>query len=260
MHSFIVNFLEKHKDQPFFLYYPMVHIHTPIVRTPNSRNGESKDVLYADNIEYMDKLVGKLMAKLDRLHLRDKTLVVFTGDNGTALFAKDLSKVDGRSIIGAKGQMLEGGSRVPLVVNWPGTTPAGKVCHDLTDFSDFFGTFTELAGATLPGGLTIDSHSIAPQIKGEAGTPRDWIYMELNGKSYARDARYKLTRMGKLFDLKNAPFEEIPVADDSTDPDVMATRRKLRAILDDHRALAPERRASKKQARPAEEPSDEDDD
>ncbi len=257
MHAFIVNFLEKHKDEPFFLYYPMVHIHTPIVRTPNSKKGESKDQRYADNIEYMDKLVGKLMAKLDRLHLREKTLVIFTGDNGTALFAKNISKVDDKPICGAKGEMLEGGSRVPLIVNWPGTTPAGKICHDLTDFSDFFGTFSELAGARLPDGLTIDSHSIVPQIKGETGTPRDWIYMELNGKSYARDARYKLTRTGELFDLKNAPFEEIPVANDTTDPDVLAARRNLNAVLIDHRALAPENAPGAKNAR-TKEPEDDD--
>lgn len=256
MHSFIVNFLEKHKDQPFFLYYPMVHIHSPILRTPNSKRGESRDQRYADNIEYMDKLVGKLMAKLDRLHLRERTLVVFTGDNGTALFAKDISKVDDKPISGAKGSMLEGGSRVPLIVNWPGTTPAGKICHDLTDFSDFFGTFTELAGAPLPDGLTIDSHSITPQITGEPGRPRDWIYMELNGKSYARDARYKLTRAGNLFDLKNAPFEEIPVANDATDSDALTARKELRAVLNDHRALAPAGRAGKRKERPAESEDD----
>jgi arylsulfatase A len=135
-----------------------------------------------------------------------------------------------------KATMLEGGSRVPLLVNWPGTTPAGKVNHDLTDFSDFFGTFAELGGATPPEGVTIDSQSFAAQIKGEKGTPRDWIYVELSGKSYVRDARYKLTNKGDMFDLKNAPFEEIPVAADTTDEAAIAARKKLQAVLDTHPA------------------------
>jgi arylsulfatase A len=236
MHAFIVSFLEKNKDKPFFLYYPMSHIHGPILKTPDSKKGENKDQLYADNVEYMDKLVGQLMSELDRLKLREKTLVLFAGDNGTARFGKEISTVDGKAISGQKATMLEGGSRVPLVVNWPGVTPAGTVSKDLTDFSDFFGTFSELGGAQLSEGVKIDSHSIAPQIKGETGTPRDWIYVELGGKSYVRDARYKLTNAGKLFDLKNAPFEEIPIADDTTDADALAAKKKLQTVLDDHRA------------------------
>ena len=236
LHDFAVDFINRHKDGPFFLYYPMSSIHGPILRTPDSQPGADKDRLYADNIEYMDKLVGKLMAELDRLHLREKTLVIFTGDNGTARFGQGTATVEGRKVIGMKASMLEGGSRVPLVVNWPGTTPAGKVNHDLTDFSDFFATFAQLGQAPLPEGVTLDSHSFAPQIKGETGTPREWAYVELGGKSYARDARYKLTNSGELFDLKNAPFEEIPVPATADDAGAIAARAKLQAVLKEHPA------------------------
>ena len=234
MHNFIVGFLEKHQDQPFFLYYPMDHIHGPIVKTPDSKPGASKDQLYADNVEYMDKLVGKLIAELDRLKLREKTLVIFSGDNGTARFGVERSTVDGKPISGMKATMLEGGSRVPLVINWPGVTPAGKVSKDLTDFSDFFGTFVELGGAKLPEGVTIDSHSLAPQIKGQTGTPRDWVYVELGGKSYVRDARYKLTNRGELFDLSGAPFKELLLPGDTQDAGAIAARKHLQEILDQH--------------------------
>ncbi len=125
---------------------------------------------------------------------------------------------------------------VPLIINWPGVTPAGKVSKDLTDFSDFFGTFAELGGAKLPEGVKIDSRSIAPQIKGEKGTPRDWVYVELSGKSYVRDARYKLTNQGELFDLKNSPFEETPVSRNTTDADALAAMKKLQAVLESHPA------------------------
>ncbi|MDB6119451.1 MAG: hypothetical protein JWO08_3232 [Verrucomicrobiaceae bacterium] len=234
LHNFAVDFITRHKDGPFFLYYPMSSIHGPILRTPDSKPDASKDQLYADNVEYMDKMVGKLMAELDRLHLREKTLVLFAGDNGTARFGRDAATVDGKAISGMKASMLEGGSRVPLVVNWPGTTPAGKVSQDLIDFSDFFGTFAQLGVAPLPENVILDSHSFAPQLKGEASTPREWAYVELGGQNYVRDARYKLTGKGELFDLKNAPFEEIAVPTTADDAGAVASRAKLQAVLNDH--------------------------
>lgn len=237
MHQWAVSFLERHKDRPFFLYYPMSHVHGPILRTPDSKPGADKDQLYADNVEYMDKLVGKLMKELDRLHLREKTVVLFAGDNGTARFGVEKATVDGKPISGQKATMLEGGSRVPLAVNWPGHAPAGKVNNDLTDFSDFFATFADLAGAKLPKGVKIDGHSFAPQIQGKKGSPRDWVYVELNGKSYARDARYKLRPDGEMFDLSDAPFKEIAVAKDTKDPKAIAAREKLQSVLETHKAL-----------------------
>lgn len=255
MHQWAVDFIDRHKDKPFFLYYPMSEMHGPIVRTPDSKKGEDKDQLYADNVDYMDRLVGKLMAELDRQHLRDNTVVIFTGDNGTARFGVEKATVDGKSISGQKGTMLEGGSRVPLAVSWPGHTPAGKTNDDLIDFSDFFGTLAELAGAKLPEGLKIDSHSFAPQIEGKKGSPRDWVYVELNGKSYVRDKKFKLTARGEMFDLSEAPFKEIPVASDTKDTDAIAARKALQAVLDEHKALPgkaidkPKRRKAKQARR-----------
>ena len=232
MHNFLTGFVEKHKDQPFYVYYAMDHIHGPILRTPDSKDGASKDELYTDNVSYMDKLVGKLVEELDRLHLREKTILIFAGDNGTARFGVSLATVDGKPISGMKASMLEGGSRVPLAISWPGTTPAGKVSHDLVDFSDFFPTVAELAGAKLPQGVTIDGHSLVAQIKGQAGTPREWAYVELSGKRYVTSARWKLNNSGELFDMKEAPFREIPVATETTEPEAIAARQQLQAALD----------------------------
>jgi len=246
-HDFVVDFIERHKDGPFFVYYPMSHAHAPILPTPDSKPGADKTRLYADNIEYMDKLVGRLMDELDRLHLREKTLVIFTGDNGTARMGIDAgSTVNGRPISGQKGTMLEGGSRVPLVANWPGTTPAGTVNRDLVDFSDFFATFAALAGAPLPEGVVLDSHSFAPQIEGEKGQSRDWVYVELNGKSYVRDARFKLTNKGEMFDLSEAPFVEKPVGLDTTDEAAISSRTRLQKILVEHPAASGKDKKDKK--------------
>jgi arylsulfatase A len=241
MHDFIIDFISRNKDKPFFLYYPMSHIHGPILRTPDSKPGADADELYRDNVTYMDKLVGKLMSELDHMHLRENTLVVFTGDNGTARFGVEAATVNGRAISGKKGSMLEGGSRVPFAASWPGVTPAGKVNHDLIDFSDFFATFAELAGAKLPEGVKLDSHSFAPQLRGDKGTPRDWVYVELNGKSYVRDPRYKLTNAGEFFDLSEAPFIETPVPADTKDAAALNAKKHLQQVLNEH-PTAPSRK------------------
>ena len=233
MHDFVVDFIGRHREKPFYLYYSMSHDHGPIVRTPDSKPGATPEELYADNNACMDKLVGKLVAELDRLKLREKTLIIFTGDNGTAALtgAPERATVGGRRIFGQKASMLEGGSRVPLVANWPGTMPAGKVSKDLTDFSDFFVTLAELAGAKLPDGVTLDGRSFAPQLKGQPGNPREWVYVELGGRRYVRNARWKLTGTGELFDMKEAPFNEIAVAADTADADAVAARKRLQEVL-----------------------------
>jgi len=249
MHRFLADFITRHATRPFYVHYAMSHIHGPILRTPDSKNDDSKADLYADNIAYMDKLVGQLVNELDRLHLREKTLLVFTGDNGTARFGADCSTLGGRTIHGQKASMFEGGSRVPLIVNWPGTTPAGKINHDLTDFSDFFPTIADLGGAKLPEGVTVDGQSFAPQIKGEKGRPREWIYVELNGKSYVRNDRFKLTNGGELFDMKDAPFNELPVPSDTNNTEVLAARKRLQEILNLHPAASGIQRAGRRRER-----------
>jgi arylsulfatase A-like enzyme len=138
--------------------------------------------------------------------------------------------LSGRAIDGAKGSMKEGGSRVPLIVSWKGTTPAGQVLEDLTDFSDFFPTFAELAGAKLPEDVTIDGRSLAPQLMGRRGDPRQWIFVQLSQQWYVRDAHWKLNNQGELFDMKDAPFRETLVEADSAE--AQAARAKLQAAMD----------------------------
>ena len=230
MHQHVVEFITKHRDEPFYLYYSMSHVHAEILPTPDS-TPDSKDI-YADNVTYMDKLVGKLIAELERLKLREKTLIVFFGDNGTAAGHAERARIGGRRLAGQKGTMLEGGSLEPLIVSWPGVTPEGKVNHDMIDSTDFVPTIAEIAGATLPGNKILDGRSFSAQIRGEKGKPRESVFIQLAGMWYTREAGWKLNQAGELYDMSNAPFEEKLVPADTKDPAAIAARKHLQAALD----------------------------
>jgi arylsulfatase A len=124
--------------------------------------------------------------------------------------------------------MRDGGAHVPLIASWPGATPAGEVRPDLVDFTDMLSTFADLAGAKLPAGVTFDGRSFAPQLRGEAGKPRDWVFVQLANLWYVRERNWKLTETGELFDMTAAPFEEKPVPA-GEQPEV---RKRLKAVLD----------------------------
>jgi arylsulfatase A len=231
--DFAVDFMRRHRERPFYFYYPTHLVHGPILRTPDTKPGtDDPAALYDDNVAYLDKQVGKLVEEVDRLGLRERTVILFSADNGTARFGSDKAIIGGRHMNGMKGTMLEGGSRVPLIVNWKGTSPQGRVLKDLVDFSDFFATFADLAGAKTPTGVTLDSHSFAPQLRGEKGNPREWAFVQLGAKWYVRDAGWKLTQAGELFDLADAPFVEKPISADTQDEKAKTARQRLQTVLD----------------------------
>jgi arylsulfatase A len=229
MHNQVLDFISKNKNKPFFAYYSMSHIHGEILPTPDSKP-DSKD-LYTDNINYMDKLVGKLVKALDSLKMRQNTIIVFMGDNGTAAEGASRATVQGKKLSGKKGDMLECGSLVPWIVNWKGGGQSGKVINDLVDATDWMPTFAALAGAKLPENVILDGKSFAPQLKGEKGTPREWIFMELGNQWYVREEKWKLNRANELFDMRNAPFEEILIPADSKDEMAVSARQRLSGVL-----------------------------
>ncbi len=228
--DFSIDFIRRHKDQPFYLYYAMHLVHKPTLHTPDSSPG-AKDGpdCYEDNIAFMDKQVGAIVAELEKLGLREKTLVVFSGDNGTA--AGYPSPVHGRMVNGWKATMFEGGSRVPYIASWPGVTPAGTVSQDIVSFADQVPTFAELGGAKLPEGVKIDGRSLAPQLRGEKGMPREWAYVQLGPRWFVREPGYKMNEKGELFDMSDAPFVEKPVAAGEDTAASKAARARLTAVL-----------------------------
>lgn len=235
MHEFVADFISRHQAQPFFLYYAMSHVHDPILPTPDTKPG-TKDrwLLYQDNVVYMDKLVGKLLAVLDRLKLRNNTLVVFAGDNGTWQLVYQRCTIGGQVLSGCKQSLLEGGALVPCIASWPGRAPAGQVTAGLISLCDFYPTFATLAGAKLPAGVTIDGRDFAPQLLGRTAVwPRDWIFVQLGRHWYNRDRNWKLNESRELFDMRKAPFAEPMVPADTRDAMAIAARQRLQGVLNE---------------------------
>ena len=244
--DFILDFMESHVDDPFFVYYPMALTHDPFVPTPDSDGWDgdryAKDPRhFADMVAYMDKTVGRIVSKLDELGLRENTLVLFTGDNGTHPGIRS-TMADGTVIQGNKGKPDDGGTRVPLIANWLGVIERGVVNDNLIDFSDFLPTLVELAGATLPADRIIDGHSFAHQLRGEAGDPRDWIFCHYDPQwggrepaRFARTQRYKLYGDGRFYDVLNDRLELRPLVRESLPPKDRRTWDSLEQVLVDLR-------------------------
>ncbi|MEY4818775.1 MAG: hypothetical protein RLZZ23_1548 [Verrucomicrobiota bacterium] len=238
LHKDATAWMEAQKGRPFFLYYSLSQVHGEILPTPDSipapkgeSNAQRAQRLLADNIGYMDKLVGKLVAELERLKLRDNTVIVFMGDNGSTKSAAVDATIGGRRIEGEKGSMKEGGGLVPFFATWPGVTPAGKVNANVSDASDLLPTFAEIAGAPMPTGRVIDGRSLVSQLKGDTKSPRTWAFCQLSNNYYVREAGWKLDQSGTLYDMKDAPFKEVAVAADTKDESAVAARARLAAAL-----------------------------
>jgi arylsulfatase A len=241
--DFINNFIRENKDKPFFVYYPMILTHAPFSPTPDSEEWDGdrykKDKkFFRDMVEYMDKSVGRIVDQLDELGLRENTLIIFTGDNGSPRQIN--SKFNDGWVQGGKSYMTDAGTHVPLIANWPGTIPPGLVSDDLVDFSDFVPTFAEVGKAALPENKTIDGHSFLPQLLGEKGTPREWVFVHywdrgrdvLKTREFARDKRYKLYDDGSFFDIVNDPLEENPIAEEMIHEELKATKLRLQKVID----------------------------
>src|SRR2546427_7108439 len=156
--DFVRDFIRRNKDGPFLVYYPMILTHPPFEPTPASADWDPKGrrapggrldpKYFPDMVAHLDKLVGKISDLLDELGLAERTLLLFTSDNGTVKGIS--SRLGDREGKGGKGEMTDAGTRVPLIATWRGVFPAGKVSTDLVDSTDFFPTILDAAGVPLP--------------------------------------------------------------------------------------------------------------
>ncbi|MEC8895463.1 MAG: sulfatase-like hydrolase/transferase [Planctomycetota bacterium] len=230
INHFLIDFMKRHKDQPFLLYYPMLLTHGPHTTTPLNREKApvGKPALYAGNVTYMDHLVGKLVSAVDELGLKERTLIVFTGDNGSA----SPGKLQGEPYPKGKGRQADWGVHVPFVVRAPFLNKGGIVSRDLIDFTDLYPTFLELAGASAPAKVKLDGRSFVPSLRGSEDPfkKRSWIYSQIGKFRMIRDWTHIVDSKGAFHDLLKDPRQERKV--NPLDKIAPGRRQRLQMILD----------------------------
>jgi arylsulfatase A-like enzyme len=247
----MIDFMKQHKDDPMCLYFPMALTHGPLIATPDEPDADSAIVKHKAMVRYMDKLVGRLIKSLDDLGIRERTIVIFTTDNGSG--GQITGTLNGYKVKGAKGKESEPGVCEPFIVNCPGLVPAGIETDALTDFTDLFPTFVELGGGEVSDDLKIDGVSIAPVILGKAtDSSREWIMALGHGPAILddegvrgqedfatrviRDKRFKVwvsseKKIIRLHDLKKDPWETTNLLASDL-PAHKEVRQKFQAVLD----------------------------
>ena len=248
-----VRFIEKHKQQPFFVYVPHSMPHVPLYVSEKFK-GKSKQGLYGDVIMEIDWSVGQILKTLKRLGLDEQTLVIFTSDNGPWLSYGDHAG-SALPLREGKGTMWDGGCREPFIARWPGHIPAGTVCDEVAATIDILPTFAHLSGASLPANR-IDGKNIWPLLSGipDARSPHEAYYFYYSRELQAvRSGKWKLhfphsyrslkgepgnggtpgpyiqKKTGlELYDLENDIGETTDVADQH--PDVVARLKALAEI------------------------------
>jgi len=266
--NYVINFIEQNRERPFFVYYPMVLVHSPFPVTPDSEvptEQEKSDTgavslkNFRDMTLYADKCVKKIVDALNRNGLRENTVVIYTTDNGTG---RGLTYPYGdEQRKGEKAYATDGGTHAPLIVNCPGVVPPGIVTDDLVDFSDVMPTLAEITSARLPD-VELDGRSFWQQCLGKEGNPRKWIFQyyypkfgpaaEKHGQGvnkreivWAQNQYFKLYRDGTMYAVKDR-YETTPVQplhSNSAD----AARTMLQEALDSMPSKAAKLDAAKKQ-------------
>ena len=227
-----VKFLRARRDQPFFLYLPYTMIHAPVAASANFK-GKSAEGLIGDTIEEIDWSVGQIMAALKELGLDERTLVIFTSDNGPARRAAP-------PFSGNKTTNLEGGVREPCLMRWPGRIPAGTTCDRIAGNIDVLPTLAKVIGAEAPKDRVIDGRDLSPLLADPSAPPvRDThLYVTAAQKLEAiRQGKWKLFLLepakrkgepsrpaGALYDLSTDLAELTDVS--AKHPEVVAMLRQ----------------------------------
>ena len=227
-----LNFVDKNKDKPFFLYFATHDVHVPRVPHPRFR-GKSGCGVRGDVIEEFDACVGEVMKELDRMGLTENTLVIVSSDNGGVM---DDGYADGAvadanghkcngPLRGFKGGLYEGGTREPFIARWPGHVPAGKTSSELVCLVDMLATLAAVAGRDLPAEAGPDSFNLLPALLAEkpARRCRDHLIIHGGGAGLAiRQGPWKFipgmgARAGELFNLTDDLAETKNLADKNAD-------------------------------------------
>ena len=183
-----LRFIESKRDESFFLYLPHAMPHKPLAASDGFYTPDTPDNLYADVMRELDWSVGQILTKLRDLGLDQKTLVVFTSDNGPSWGGST------GGLRGMKGRTWDGGIRVPLIAWWPGRIPEGLVSKEIAASLDIFPTFVQLAGSSLPADRIVDGRDIFPLMTSAgARSPHEAIFAMSGGRVHiVRSGKWKL--------------------------------------------------------------------
>ena len=165
-----VKFLKEHGQQPFFMHMAYYLVHTPIQKVPELvgkyEGIDGLNAPYASMVEKMDESIGRILAEVEALGLKDNTLILFCSDNGG--ICKISKQTPYRS---GKGSYFEGGIREPLVVRWPGKIAPSSSCSVPVIGTDFYPTFLAVAGLPVPAGKVLDGTSLLPLLIQKGSIP-----------------------------------------------------------------------------------------
>ena len=195
------DFIRKHAETPFFLYYAETFPHIPLF-TPERADGQSDAGHYGDVVEHLDHGIGVILETLDELGIADNTLILVTSDNGPWF------EGDSGPFRDLKGSTHEGGYRVPFLARWPASIPAGTVSDEMTMASDLLPTFAVMAGAEVPTDRVIDGKDIRGVLQSGAESPHKTLFF-FNGNNVAavRDKRFRLV-LSTYYKSFEVPFEQ----------------------------------------------------
>jgi uncharacterized sulfatase len=183
-----IRFIEQNKDRPFFIYLPHAMPHKPLAASDDFYTPDTPDNLYADVISELDFNIGRLLKRLKELSLDEKTLVIFTSDNGPWYGGST------GGLRGMKGRTWEGGLRVPMIARMPGVIPEGIINDNPAGTIDILPTLCQLAGTVPPSDRVLDGRDILPMLKdGNAPSPHDAIFgMQGGSLATIRSGPWKL--------------------------------------------------------------------
>lgn len=247
MSGFLLDFMSRHRDDPFFVYYPSNLVHDPFVPTPDTigeaprdqsanrepRDPAAKKANFVAMVEYLDQIVGRFVARLEEIGQLENTLILFTADNGTSV--KITSRWNDRDIRGGKASQTDMGTHVPFIAYWKGRITPGTVTDELVDFTDIYPTLADLTGQELVFPETIDGRSLLPVFRGETAAPKAFVmshYQPYWGGGrhrtgvFARTADHKLYGDGRFFDISRDLDEANDLSADLSHP-----QEKVRAFL-----------------------------
>jgi arylsulfatase A len=241
--SFAEDFIERHRAEPFFLYYPMVLPHRPFQPTPDQPAFDTyaveslRDTSYfGDMVAYMDTIVGRIHRKLVEENIRENTLLLFTSDNGAHWSI--VSRYGRRTIRGDKGHPTRAGMHVPLIAHWPGTIEPGTT-RDLINFTDVVPTLADAADVAPEHRTRTDGISFYPTLRGREGRTRSWMFVDYRDRKgtfperrLAQDETYKLYDNGEFYNYVRDPGEQSPLEEGEMSAAAVRARTKLSEALD----------------------------